>query len=109
MEIQYNDKYCVITPLSSVLNKNQCDRLYCEIKSNIGFQIGLDLSFVNDCTEDFIEMLKSFRNLNVFNIPSDIFVLFNTMKMDKCLNLYASEEDFTENSHRLINRSFKVL
>ena len=45
----------------------------------------------------------------MFNIPSDLFVLFNVMNLDKSLELFVSEMDFEENAHQLINRKFKVV
>ena len=75
-------------------------------------KIAIDLAYVNDCTIDFIECLKKVsqtKKIGIFNIPSDIFVLFNTMKLDKEVELYVSELDFINSSHQLLNRNFSLV
>lgn len=109
MEIRENEKYCIITPLSPKLDFRQVSRIGEEINIRPYTQIGLDLSFVKDCTIDFIEGVKDLKNLSIFNIPSDIFAILNCMNLDKELDLYVSEEDFTSQKHRLINRRFSVV
>ena len=104
-----NKNICIITPLSSKLDRRQCERLFEAIKENIGFQIGLNLDNVMDCTIDFIEMLSCFTNLNLYNINSNIFALFNVMNVDKSSNLYVSEEDFILSKNRLLNRKFSIV
>ena len=109
MEIRETEKYCIITPLSPKLDYRQVSRISTEINQRSFCKIGLDLTFVKDCTIDFIEGIKSLKNFSLFNIPSDIFAIINCMNLDKVLDLYVSEEDFTKQKHRLINRKFSVL
>ena len=73
--------------------------------------VAIDLNYVEECSIDFIEAIKSIKNkkIGIFNIPSDIFVLFNFMNLDKFVNLYVSEQDFETNSHQLINRKFSLV
>lgn len=111
MEIRENENICIYTPLTCRLEKRSCERLFREIKSD-NRNIALDLSWVQDCTIDFIEGLRELallKKIGVFNIPSEIFVLFNVMNMDKAVKLFVSEYDFIEDSRRLINRHFQVL
>lgn len=105
MEIKTSDLYCIITPLSPMLDKREAVRIVQEFdNSKI---IGLDMTFVKDCTIDFFEEIalkaeKSFVGL--FNISSDIFTIFNIMELDKRLNLFVSEMDFKQNKHRILKR-----
>lgn len=111
MEIKETEKLCIITPLSNKLNKRESNRLFEALKSEIK-GTALDLSYVEECTIDFIECLKEIcktKQVGIFNIPSDIFVLFNIMKLDKLASLYVSELDFEEESRRLINRQFSIV
>lgn len=110
MEIRDTEKVCIFAPLSTKLDKYESSRLLekfsCETRD-----IALDLRFVQDCTIEFIEMLKELaqiKNIGVFNIPSDIFVLFNIMSLDKSARLFVSENDFEENSRQLVNRQFRI-
>ena len=74
-------------------------------------KVAIDLSCVQSCSIEFIDALNSIQNkeIGIFNIPSDIFVLFNIMNVDKKINLFVSEIDFEENSRQLINRKFAVI
>ena len=111
MEIRDNDKFYIIAPLSSKLDKHESERLISEVCAETR-NIGLDLRYVCDCTIDFIESIKQIcttKNLSIFNIPSDIFAIFNYMKLDKYANLFVSELDFEEDKRQLINRSFSVV
>ncbi len=110
MEIRENDKICIIAPICSKLDKRKTKRVL-ETITRESRIVGLDLSNIQDCTIDFIEEVKKItnKNLGIFNIPSDIFVLFNIMNLDKNIQLFVSESDFEENSRRLINRKFAVV
>ena len=109
MEIITNKNFCIITPISHKMDIRQSARLFEAIKENIGVQIGLDMDNVSDCTIDFIEMVMSFTNLNLYNIQSDIFALFCAMGIDKRANLYVSKEDFLSNKNKLLNRKFSIV
>ena len=109
MEIRIFEKFCILTPLSPQLNAYECGRLYEEIQKYSGLSIGIDLTFVQDCTIEFIEGLYRLSPLNIFNISSDVFALFNMMKVDKRANLFVNEQDFIENKHRIINRQFSIV
>ena len=108
MEIRSNENVCVIAPLSLKLDK--FDKILDKIEDEKRY-VALDLSFVQDCTIEFIEMLRSLKTkkIGIFNIPSDIFVLFNIMNVDKFVELFVSENDFEEKRRRLINRNFKLI
>jgi len=111
MEIRENNTLKILAPLMSNLDSKVWNRIEKEISLE-SRQIALDLSRVQDCTIDFIEELKQFcteKNLGLFNIPSDIFVLLNIMQIDKCAKLYVSENDFIEDKHLLINRKFLLV
>ena len=109
MEILTEKNFCIITPLSPKLDKRQSTRLFDAIVENMGSQVGLDMDNVSDCTIDFIEMIMSFTNLNLYNIQSSIFALFCAMGIDKRANLYVSKEDFLSNNNRLLNRKFSIV
>ncbi len=109
MEIRTTEKYCILMPLSPILDKRESNRLFEEIKFYSKHKIGIDLSFVNNCGIEFLETIKNFKNISIFNIPSDIFVLFNVMNIDKYINLFVSETDFIDNKHRLLNRKFNLI
>lgn len=110
MEIRDNDKICIITPLSAKLDSRKISKIVSMI-INEKRNVALDLTYVQDCAIEFIEELKKIanRDLSIFNIPSDIFVLFNIMNVDKSIKLYVSEQDFKENSRQLINRQFAIV
>ena len=110
MEIRDNDKVCIIAPICNVLDKRRVSKILEKIQNETR-EVALDLTYVRDCTEDFIECLKKMagKNIGIFNIPSDIFVLFNLMGIDKSVKLFVSEIDFMENSRQLINRKFSVV
>lgn len=111
MEIRDTEKVCIFAPLSPKLDKRESSRILDKI-SKENREIALDLRFVQDCTIDFIETLKeiaSTKSIGIFNIPSDIFVLFNIMQVDKTAKLFVCEPDFEENSRQLINRQFSIV
>ena len=109
MEIKFINNNCIIAPLSPRLGERESYRLSDEIQKNSMFQIGLDLSYVKDCTFDFINMLSNFEDISLFNIPSDIFSILIIMDLDKSLNIFTSELDFAENKNRLINRKLALV
>ena len=108
MEIITDKNTCIITPLSPVMSLRETDKLENEILNNINKNIGIDLSFVNDFSFEFIETIKNF-NVSLFNIPSDLFALINAMNLDKNIQLYVSEIDFLDQKNRLINRKFSLI
>ena len=111
MEIRENDKICIFTPLASMLDKNESKRLF-ELLNSETRKIAIDLCNVNDCSIDFIFDLKDFlsgKKLGIFNIQSDIFVLFNTMNIDKIAELFVSEIDFISEKRQLLKRNFKLV
>ena len=111
MEIRENKNVFIITPLCRNLTKRDFERIFDNALKETR-QVAIDLNYVTDCSIEFIESLKELANsitLGIFNIPSDIFVLFNIMHLDKCANLFVSELDFEENSRQIINRKFSVV
>ena len=106
MEISVNDKYCIITPLSETLDIRQTERLIGELEFHKTSRVGIDLSYVQDCTFEFIDNIKNFCNIGIFNISSDISALLISMGLDKKLNLFVSEMDFIDDRRRLLNRKF---
>ena len=108
MEIKTSQKFCIITPLSPKMDLIETARLMDELQHFPDKCIGIDLSFVEDCTIEFIEAIKN-THAGVFNIHSDIFSIFNFMNIDKCINLFNTEEDFMSNKHRLLNRNFCIV
>ena len=108
MEIKQSDKYCIIKPLCPKITKREAERLIYEAE-NQDKTPAFDMSFVNDCTIDFIELSKNIKNLSLFNINSDIFSLFLSMNLDKRFKLFVSELDFLEDKHQLINRKFSLV
>lgn len=108
MEIQTTQKHCILTPLSPKLDSYQVLRLEEEIKNHSGLTVGIDLSFVEDCTIEFLEALESMR-AGIFNIPANIFLLINIMNLDKTTALYTTEEDFILDKRRLLNRRFSIV
>ena len=109
MEITTTDKYCIITPLTPKLSQREVVRLVEEMDNNQGLNIGIDLSYVNDCTIDFIDCVKKYTHIGLFNISSDIFAILTLMGLDKRVNLFVSDNDFKSNKHRLLNRHFKLV
>ena len=110
MEIIQKENLSIITLLSPKLGKYEANRLIEKINQQTN-QIAINLNFVSDCTIEFIEALKGIenRNIGIFNIPSDIFAIFNIMKIDKKIALFTSELDFEEQKRRLINRKFSII
>lgn len=108
MEIIQKNNVSIITPLSPRLDAYKSSRLFSEIL-NISNEVAINLDNVCDCTVDFIEGLRSLvkiKKIKIYNIPSDIFVIFNLMDVDKMVPLYTSELDFEEERRQLINRKF---
>ena len=110
MEIRENKNVCIIAPLCSKLDNYKLERIFNKINIETR-RVAIDLQYVQDCSIDLIESLCNLtsKKLGIFNIPSNIFVLFNIMSVDKKVNLYVSENDFEENKRQLINRNFEVL
>lgn len=110
MEIRENSDVFIITPINQNLNDYKVDKIFKKINSETR-RVALDLSYVQSCSDCFFSNLLNLKNknLSIFNIPSDIFVLFNHMKIDKKIKLFVSELDFEENSRQLINRRFSVV
>ncbi len=109
MEIRISDKYVILTPLTPKIDAAYCNRLFGEIKENYTLDIGIDLSYVKDCTIEFIETLKQYNKVSLYNIPSDIFALINIMNIDKCVNLFVNESDFRTKQRRILNRRFSIV
>ena len=110
MEIRYSDKFLVIAPLTEKLDSYDIKKIANELSLE-SRKIGLDLNYACDCTIGFIEGLKNLcktKDIGIFNIPSDIFAMFNFMKVDKSANLFVSELDFRENTRILVNRKFNL-
>lgn len=111
MEIISTDTHCTFTPLSSIIDARVSERIFNKI-INETKSISLNLSFVQDCSIEFIESLREYsskKNLKIFNINSDVFAIFNFMEIDKHAELYVSEIDCDQNTRRLINRNFSVI
>ncbi len=109
MEIRISDKYFILTPLTPKIDASYCERLFSEVNENYSFEIGIDLSCVNDCTIEFLETLKLYNKVSLFNIPSNIFVLINIMNIDKFVKIFVSESDFKSGKRRILNRHFSVV
>ena len=109
MEITVNNKYCIITPLSPKMDSIETDRLLEEILRYKNKRIGIDLSEIEDCTIDFLEKINKIKNINLFNITSNIMVLLLSMNLDKKINLFASKIDFLEDKRQILNRKFKLI
>ena len=108
MEICIKNKDCIITPLSKRLDERASSRLKAEITEHLLFNIGIDMSYVEDCTIDFIEAVRN-KRVSLFNVSSEILTLFNIMGVDKCANLYIFENDFKNNANRMLKREFKIV
>ena len=110
MEIRENKYICIIAPLSVKIEKYKIECLSKKIEKETR-KIAIDLKYVQDCTIDFIDFIKSLSNKDIsfFNIHSDIFVLFNIMNLDKSVKLFVSEIDFEEDNRQIINRQFKLV
>ncbi len=100
---------CIITPLSPILSERESERLGEEIAYNTELKTALDMSYVQDCTIDFIDKIKQYKGISLFNINSDIFAILISMNLDKTLKLFVSEIDFLSDKHQLLNRKFCVL
>jgi len=111
MEIKDNTTSCIFAPSCPKLTATESRILFDEIKKEKR-TVGIDLKYVYDCTIEFITELKRvgvLKNIGIFNIPSDIFALFNIMGIDKTVKLYVSESDFQEDSRQLLNRKFSIV
>lgn len=111
MEIRDNNKFYIIAPLNPRLDRRELERIQAETL-NENRIIGLDLSYVYDCTIDFIAGLKELcrlKPISIFNINSDVFAIFNCMDTDKYAKLFVSELDFEEDVRQLINRKFLLI
>ena len=109
MEINVKDNCYIITPLSPKLTEWETIRLGEELRNNQEQRIALDMSYVQDCTFDFIDEIKNYKNISLYNISSDIFAILLSMRLDKTLKLFVSELDFLNDKHQLLNRNFSLV
>ena len=68
MEIQSSQKFCIITPLSPKLDARETNRLVEELKSHAHQTVGLDLSYVQDCTIDFLQQGSLRQDFSIYNL-----------------------------------------
>jgi len=111
MEKRENEKVCIFAPLVSKINESLSFRLYKKIMEEKR-AVAIDLEYTSECSIEFINMIKEVaadKKIGIFNIPSDIFSLFNVMGVDKFAQLFVSEMDFEENQRQLINRKFSII
>jgi len=111
MEIRENDRICIYAPLNSNLGAYDSEKLLKEISKD-DRDVAIDLQYAENCSVDFIEIIKKISNskqIGIFNIPSDIFTLLNVMNVDKICRLFVSELDFLENKRQLINRKLSLV
>lgn len=111
MEIRDNENFCIIAPITDLVNSYKISKILNKA-ANDNRNIAIDLKYINECSIEFIEGLKCLCNkkeIGIFNIPSDIFVLFNIMNLDKIAQLFVSEADFEEKTRQLINRKFSII
>jgi len=109
MEINVKDNCYIITPLSPKLTDWETGRLREELANKTMQKTALDMSFVQDCTIDFIDEIKQHKGISLFNIHSDIFAILVSMNLDKTLKLFVSEMDFLNDKHQLLNRKFSLV
>ena len=109
MEIKLEKNCCIIKPLSPKLDERETVRLEEELRNDSHYRIALDLSYVQDCTIDFINKIKEYKGISLFNIHSDIFAILTSMNLDKSLNLFVSELDFLNDKRQLLNRHFSLV
>lgn len=110
MEIRYNDEICIIAPICEKLDNYNTKKMLEKLR-NESRKVAIDLNYVQECSIDFIDGIRNLskKDLGIFNIPSDIFVLFNIMNIDKTVKLYVSESDFESDTHQIINRKFALI
>ena len=109
MEIKLKDNCRIITPLSPKLTDRETERLCEELINCYEDRTALDMSYVQDCTIEFIDEIKRYKGISLFNINSDIFAIITSMNLDKTLKLFVSEMDFLADKHQLINRNFCIV
>lgn len=109
MEVIVSNNNYIITPLTPKLDERETQRLKEEICAARELPVGIDLSFVKECSVDFIDTVINTKNISLFNIPSDIFALLTIMNVDKNINLYVSKLDFLAGKRRIVKRNFTLL
>jgi hypothetical protein len=109
MEIHLKENCRIITPLSPKLAIWETQRLSEELINCYEDRTALDMSFVDDCTIDFIDEIRMHEGISLFNINSDVFAILTCMGLDKTLKLFVSEADFLNDKHQLINRKFSIV
>ena len=109
MEIVLKNNCRIITPLSPKLTDRETQRLSEELINCYEERTALDMSFVQDCTNDFIDEIRMHKGISLFNINSDIFAILTSMNLDKTIKLFVSEMDFLNDKHQLINRKFCIV
>ena len=109
MEINLINDCKIITPLSPKLTDWETDRLREEFTNDYAERTALDMSYVQDCTIDFIDEIKQHSGMSLFNINSDILAILISMNLDKTLKLFVSEMDFLNDKHQLLNRKFSLV
>ena len=110
MEIRENKDFYIMAPLAEKFDMRRIERVAKSIKNETR-KIAIDLKYVHDCTVDFIDFVNSLKgkDISIFNIPSDIFVLLNIMNLDKSIKIFVSEIDFKEDTRQIINRKFSII
>ena len=109
MEITLKDNCRIITPLSSKLTDRESQRLSEELINCYEDRTALDMTYVNDCTIDFIDEISRYKGISLFNISSDVFAVLTSMNLDKTLKLFFFFLDFLNDKHQLINRKFCII
>jgi len=74
-------------------------------------RIAFNLHNVEVKSHNFFEFLKSFsekQKISVFNIASDLFILFNLMKYNAYVDFFNREDDFLNNKFSLVSRNFRI-
>lgn len=112
MEIRTENGICIITPLSPKPDMRECARIFAEIENYGSGKIGLDMSFIEECTYDFLSALeKSFSKtkLSAYNLNPDVMAILTLTGFDKFVKIFVCEDDFLKEKRILLNRKFRLV
>ena len=75
-------------------------------------KIALDMKFVKDIQENFLQLLKKqsfITKISLFNLDANIMAILGIRQFDKYVYIYADESDYEKNTRSIVNRKFKVV
>lgn len=108
-----NNSNCILCPISDEVSLELVLRMEEILKGlPINKSLALNLKNIGVICVEFLDFLKEFspqKQISLFNLQSEVFVVLNLTKYDKFANIYLSDIDFNERKREMLNRRFSLL